>query len=229
MQFSPVPGANIVMKRILAAATITLGLMVWAHQIPTIGGRVPVVFVIFWFGSATIVAMIFAADVAELPFRNALPHDVTPRGMWRDRMRTTTLCLLPLTLVPLLELRGVGNDPAVWLLDSALLISVCTVPYFTLLARTVLGGTVLSVGAFQALWTCGASALFVFMKHAAAARGAPLAQGGNFEDFFRPEFRYLFYMLCAVMLVGYCPAMLWLGHRRFMRQEEAEAVRARAA
>ncbi len=176
------------------------------------------VFVIFWFGSATIVALIFSMEGANRLFGNTAAHDVTRRCLWRARMRTTAYCLLPLTLVPLLESRGVGNDPAVWLLDSALLISVCTVPYFTLVARTVLGGTVLSVGAFQALWTLGASALFVVMKHSANARGEPLPHGGNFEDFFRPEYRYLFYILCAVMLVGYCPALLWLGHRRFMRQ-----------
>lgn len=180
------------------------------------------VFVVFWFGSATIVALIFSMEGVKPPFGTSLGHDVTRRGLWRDRIRTTVLCLLPFTLVPLLERRGVGNDPAVWLLDSALLISVCTVPYFTLVARTVVGGTVLSVGAFQALWTLGASALFVVMKHSANARGEPLAHGGNFEDFFRPEYRYLFYVLCAVMLAGYCPALLWLGRRRFMRQKGAD-------
>jgi len=127
--------------------------------------------------------------------------------------------LLPLTLVPLLERRGVGNDPAVWLLDCALFISVCCVPYFTLVARTVVGGIALSMGAFQLLWTCGAGVFFLIMKHLENAKGGRLAQGAAFEEFFRPEYRYLFYSLCALMLLGYCPALLWLSHRRFLRQK----------
>ncbi|MEP6493315.1 MAG: hypothetical protein ABJF01_11595 [bacterium] len=206
------------MKRTVTAGLITIGLILWAHQLPTIGGRVPMVFVAFWFGSATMVALIFSTEGVNPSFGKPLPREVTRQGEWRYKMRMTAFCLLPFTLVPLLERRGVGNDPAVWLLDSALLISICTVPYFTLLARTVVGGAVLSVGAFQAAWTCGASAFFVVMKHSAAAKGEPLAQGGNFEDFFRPEYRYLFYILCTVMLLGYCPALLGLGYRRFLRQ-----------
>lgn len=209
---------NVPMKRIAMATLVTLILILWAHQLPTIGGRVPMVFVALWFGSATMVAMIFSMKDVNPSSGQSLPHPVARQWLWRHKLRMAGFCLLPLTLVPLLETRGVANDPAVWLLDSALLISLFTVPYFTLVARTFAGGAILSVGAFQALWTSGASALFVVMKHSAAARGAPLAQGGNFEDFFKPEYRYLFYILCAVMVLGYSPALLWLGHRRFLRQ-----------
>ena len=145
----------------------------------------------------------------------------------------------------MLERRGVGNYPAIWLLDSALVISFCSVPYFTLLARdggrgaaplahgggrrtlslparAVVGGVALSVGAFQTLWICGASALFRIMERSVAARGGHIARGAAFEEFFRrPEYRYLFYLLCAVMLLGYCPALFWLGHRRFVRHQTA--------
>lgn len=199
------------MKRILAAGIATVCLVLWAHRLPTIGGRVPMVFVALWFGSATMVAMVFSAEGFEA-------RDVSPQRAWRYKTRTAVLCLLPLSLVPLLELRGVGSDPVVWLLDCALFISICSVPYFTLVARTAVGGTVLSIGAFQALWTGGASVIFVIMKHLENAKGRRLPQGGNFEDFFRLEYRYLFYVLCAVMLLAYCPTLLWLGHRRFLRQ-----------
>jgi hypothetical protein len=206
------------MKKIFVAGAITVGLVLWAHQLPSIGGRVPMVFVALWFGSAAMVALAFSMRGLTPESRETQPRAAAPEHLWRYKMRMTVLCLLPLTLVPLLERRGVGNDPAVWLLDSALVISICSVPYFTLVARTVLGGTVLSIGAFQALWTIGASVNFVIMKHLESEKGRGLPQGGNFEHFFRLDYRYLFYILCAVMLLGYCPAILWLGRRRFLRQ-----------
>ena len=207
------------MKRTLVAGIVTLGLVLWAHQLPTIGGRVPMVFVALWFGSTTMVAVIFSTDGGRSPAPGPLPDDVARRDLWRRKMRVTVYSLLPLTLVPLLERRGVGNDPAVWLLDAALFISMCSVPYFTLVARTVVGGAVLSVGAFQALWIAGASAFFRIMDRSVRAKGGQIAQGAAFEEFFRrPEYRYLFYILCALMLLGYCPALYWLGRRRFLRQ-----------
>jgi hypothetical protein len=57
------------------------------------------------------------------------------------------------------------------------------------------------------------------MEHLENGKGGRLAQGAAFEEFFRPEYRYLFYILCALMLLGYCPALLWLSHRRFLRQK----------
>ena len=207
------------MKRVIVAGVVTLGLVLWAHQLSTIGGRVPMVFVALWFGSATMVASIFSMDDRDPLFPGTLTGDITPRGLWRYKMRMTAYCLLPFALVPLLERRGVGNDPAVWLLDSALFISICSVPYFTLLSRTVIGGFALSVGAFQALWICGASVIFRIMDESVRARGGHIAHGAAFEEFFkRPEYRYLFYILCALMLLGYCPALWWLGRRRFLRQ-----------
>ncbi len=206
------------MKRIIIAGLVTIGLVLWAHQLPGIGARVPMVFVALWFGSATMVALVFAMDGFNPRFPGAELRDGTRQQLWRHKIWITALYLLPLTLVPLLERHGVGDDPAVWLLDCALFISLCSVPYFTLVARSTLGGAVLSIGAFQALWTCGASIAFVIMKRLELAKGRPLPHGGTFEDFFRLDYRYLFYILCAVMLLGYCPALLWLGRRRFSRQ-----------
>lgn len=197
------------MKKFLAAGLVTVGLVLWAHQLPTIGGRVPLVFVALWFGSAIMVALVFA-DPRQQP--------------WRDKMARAMLWLSPLSLVPLLEWRGVGGDPAVWLLDCALVISVCSVPYFTLVAKTALGGAVLSIGAFQALWTCGASVMFVIMEHLERGQGRLLTREATFEAFFRLEYRYLFYILCGVMLLGYCPVLLWSGHRRFLRQQASPAA-----
>jgi hypothetical protein len=210
--------ARIKMKRIITAGIVTFGLVLWAHQLPTIGGRVPMVFVALWFGSATMVALIFSTEGSNPQFWGVQPRDVTRQHLWRYKMRMTVFSLSPLTLVPLLERHGVGNDPAVWLLDCALFISVCSVPYFTLVARTAVGGIALSVAAFQTLWTCGACAFFLIMEHLEKGKGGQLAQGAAFEEFFRPEYRYLFYILCALMLLGYCPALLWLSHRRFLRQ-----------
>ncbi|MEO8032732.1 MAG: hypothetical protein ABJC74_11395 [Gemmatimonadota bacterium] len=212
------------MKRIVTAALIAFGLILWAHQLPTIGGRVPLVFVGFWFGSTVIVALIVSIEAVNPSIGEVMRRRAERQVEWRDKMRMTALCLLPFMLVPLLERRGVGNDPAVWLQDAAPLIAICTVPFFTLVARSVVGGAVLSVGAFQVVWTCGASALFVVMKQSAAAKGKPLAQGGNCEGFFRSDYRSLFSLLCVVMLLGYCPALLRLGHRRFLRQHGTVAA-----
>jgi hypothetical protein len=231
------------MTRLIIAALATLGLVLWAHQLPTIGGRVPMVFVALWCGSAALVALIFSTEGATPRLPGATPSGLTPQELWRYKLRAAVCCLLPFSLIPLLERRGVGNDPAVWLLDAALFISLCSVPYFTLLARdggngadplaagggrealarpvrAVIGGVALSVGAFQALWICGASALFRIMERSVTAKGGHMAKGAAFEEFFRrAEYRYLFYLLCAVMLLGYCPALLWLSHRRFLRHE----------
>ncbi|HEY4320730.1 MAG TPA: hypothetical protein VGM77_06060 [Gemmatimonadales bacterium] len=205
------------LKRLLAAGVITIALVLGAHQWRTIGGRVPMVFVALWFGSATMVALVFSPDLIRAP---AVPRAVpgVAAELWRAKMTEAVCALLPLTLIPLLERHGVNNDPAVWLLDCALIISLCTVPYFTLLARSVLGGVVLSIGAFQALWTCGASALFVLMLKMEKQKTGQMPQHWTFEDFFRPGYRYLFLSLCAVMILGYCPLVLRAGRRRFNRQ-----------
>jgi hypothetical protein len=206
------------MKAIIIAAIVTLGLVLWAHQLPTIGGRVPMVFVALWFGSGTMVALTFRREEAKRPVPNAFAQDGAERTLWRQTMGIAASSLLPFTLVPLLERRSVGNDPAVWLLDAALFISLCTVPYFTLVARTVIGGFALSVGAFQALWICGASVCFRIMEQSVKAKGGQIARGAAFEEFFRrPEYRYLFYILATIMLLCYCPVLLWLGRRRFLR------------
>ena len=206
------------MKWLVTVGVVTIGLVLWAHQLPTIGGRVPMVFVALWFGSATMVALVFSTRALGPGARESHSAKGSRERLWRDTMRMTLWCLLPLTLVPLLELRGVGYDPAIWLLDCALFISICSVPYFTLVAGTVVGGAVLSIGAFQALWICGASGMFVIMEHLESGKGRPLTRAASFEAFFRLEYRYLFYILCAVMLLGYCPTLLWLGHRRFLRR-----------
>lgn len=176
------------------------------------------VFVALWFGSATMVALVFTGVETRRTTSDAVRRDGARLDLWRRTMRMAALSVLPFTLVPLLELRGVGNDPAVWLLDAALVISLCTVPYFTLVARTVIGGFALSVGAFQALWIGGASVCFVIMERSVRAQGGRIGPGAAFEEFFRrPEYRYLFYILVAIMLVGYCPALFWFGRRRFLR------------
>lgn len=202
-------------RRLLWAGLLTIAMVFGAHQWRTIGGRVPMVFVGLWFGSALIVALVFSPRLFRAEHTPG-PSRTDPRE-WQASVRLAGTALLPLALVPLLERRGVHNDLAIWLLDAALVISLLTVPYFTLLARSVLGGVVLSIGAFQALWTCGASALFVHMRALERQRTGHLPQGWTFEDFFRPEYRYLFYILVSVMVFGYCPALFYAAYRRFQR------------
>ena len=181
------------------------------------------VFVALWFGSATIVALVFSPNLLRARRVDAAITRAGEAG-WSDRIRVAGIALLPLALVPLLELAGVHNDPAVWLLDGALLIAICTVPYFTLLARSVLGGVVLSIGAFHALWTAGASGLFVLMRGLERQKTGRVPVGWTFEDFFRPEYRYLFYILTTVMVLGYCPALLYRGYCRFRRGVAAASM-----
>ena len=212
------------MIKILVANIVAYALVLWAHQSPTIGGRVPMVFVATWFGSAVIVAMVF---LMKRPVRveEVEVAEVDGHRLWRQKMRISFLGLLPLALVPLLEMRGVDYDPAVCLLDAALFISVCTVPYFTLVARTIVGGVVLSMMAFQMLWILGACILFRVMQQSLAAKGQQIGKGAAFEEFFRhADYRYLFYILCAVMALGYCPFLFWLGRRRFLRQFRPHTV-----
>jgi hypothetical protein len=68
--------ADFEMKRTIIAGIVTLGLVLWAHQLPTIGGRVPMVFVALWFGSATMVALIFSMDSGNPHVQDTLPRDV---------------------------------------------------------------------------------------------------------------------------------------------------------
>ena len=74
------------------------------------------------------------------------------------------------------------------------------------------------MGAFQLLWTCGACAFFLVMEHSVKAKGEQMEPGAAFEEFFKPEYRHLFYILCALMMFGYCPALLWLSRRRLFRE-----------
>ena len=91
------------MKRIVFVEIATIGLVLWAHQSPEIGARVPMVFVALWLGSATIVALIFSIEGFNPRFGAVQPTDAARQSLWRYKMRVTILSLLPLTLVPLLE------------------------------------------------------------------------------------------------------------------------------
>jgi hypothetical protein len=217
------PPWPVLKTRLVVAGAVTVGMVLGSHQWRTIGGRVPMVFVGLWFGSATMVALVFSPNLLRAR-RSDVDLTWAGEAAWGNKMRVAGAALLPFALVPLLEFAGVHNDPTVWLLDCALVIALCTVPYFTLLARSVLGGVVLSVGAFQALWIAGASGLFVLMQDLERQQTGHVPVGWTFEDFFRPEYRYLFYILSTVMVLGYCPALLYLGYRRFRREAAIDAA-----
>ena len=122
------PPSPVLRTRLVVAGVVTIGMVLGAHQWRTIGGRVPMVFVALWFGAATMVALVFSPNLLRARrVDGALKR--AGEASWQGRMREAGVALLPLALVPLLEFAGVHNDPAVWLLDCALLIAICTVPY----------------------------------------------------------------------------------------------------
>ena len=119
---------------IISAATIALVLA--ADRVHEIGERIPYVILSLWFGSATIAALIFSSACTRDRSGSAPPAG---SRIWAGKMRRMSWSLLPLTAVPLLEIRHSGYDPALWLIDGILIVSICSVPYFFLLARSIVG------------------------------------------------------------------------------------------
>jgi hypothetical protein len=179
--------------------------------------RVEAVFFTLWVGSAIMAGLVFSPNVPD-PGAPALTSQVaTRRRLWTRKLRLTSLGLLPLTLVPLLEVRRSGHDPILWLMDGALVITLCSVPYFTLLARGVLGGVVLSIALPSFLWFPVSWWFFSIIKRAKLEGVGTTADPTGMHAFFAPEFRHLFYVLCALILGVYCPIMMALSRRQFLR------------
>jgi len=204
--------------RILLAGAGTLGVILLANQTEEIGERIPFVFLALSAGSATMAALVFVPS-APNPAVPA-PQTTARRPLWAHKLRLTFIGLLPLAVVPLLEIRRSGYDPALWLIDGALVITLCSVPYFTLLARSVVGGVALSVAAPWLLWVPVSTAFFSIIRRSQQEGIGTTADPIGLHAFFAPEFRHLFYILCAMILGVYCPIMMVLSRRRFLRTSQ---------
>ncbi len=202
--------------QVLLAMAGTVGVILLASQTAEMGERIPFVVLALSAGSATIAALVFVPRQPD----QAMPvlRESARRRLWVHKLRLACAGLLPLTLVPLLEIRRSGYDPALWLIDGMLVITLCSVPYFTLLARSVAGGVVLSVIVPWILWTPVSTVFFSVIRRSQLEGVGTTADSIGMHAFLAPDFRHLFYILCAMILGVYCPIMLALSYRRFMRK-----------
>ena len=146
------------------------------------------------------------------------PNPATTSQTWLSTLRLIGISLLPLASVPLLELQRSGYDPALWLMNGILVVSLCSVPYFWLLARSIFGAVVLSIFTLGMLWHFAATALFTVITRKEAAKAiSTVDTSSTLHAFLAPEYRIFFYSLCAGALLVYCPLTLWLGYRQFQR------------
>jgi hypothetical protein len=211
------------MKKILLTIACTLCLVLLAYRTEQIGERIPQVLLSVWAGSATLIALIFS-DRRVARRSSALAQSaVTGSEAWGDKMRLIGVALLPLTFVPLLEIRHSGYDPALWLMNGILIVSVCSVPYFWLLARGIMGAVALNICCFSLLWHFAAWGLFMIIKRMETAKEVSTVDTSHtFHAFLAPGYRVFFYGLCGAALLVYCPVMMWLGYRRFLTDQSAQ-------
>jgi hypothetical protein len=216
------------MKATSITAVSTLGLVLLAGQVQEIGERIPYVLLSAWLGSAMLAALIFSSGCV-VPHSSATAQNVDARQrMWTYKMRAIGVSLLPLAFVPLLELRRSGYDPALWLMNGVLIFSICSVPYYWLLARSITGAVVLSVVSLSLLWHFSAWAFFLVIRHMESAKAASTVDtSATLHAFLAPEYRCFFYCLCGMALLAYCPVMMWLGYRRFLTDRTARLAPAR--
>lgn len=201
-------------SRILVALVATFALVLLASRMEQIGERIPATFLAVWFGSALIVALVFLPspvdDGGEVP-------DLNRRELWFANMRVVMIAVLPLAVVPIFELRRSGWDPMIWLMEAALVISLCSAPFFAQLTQTVVGTVALTWGGLTLLWLPTAVMLFRWIERAEKAKPSSNVDTANtLHAFFVPEYRYLFYGLSAAVIFVYCPVMMGIGYRKFV-------------
>lgn len=214
------------MNTIAVILVATFGLVLLAHRVPEIGERIPMVLLSVWAGSATIAALIFSDPRIGPRSRPSSQYDLTGSRLWNYKLRLVSACLLPLIFVPLFEIRHSGFDPALWLMNGILVVSICSTPYFWLLARNIIGAVVLGIISLSLLWHFSAWALFTIIKRMEAAKAiSTVDTNSTLHAFLAPEYRFLFYCLCGMALLIYCPLMLWLGYRRFLTDWDAKIGR----
>ncbi len=210
------------MKMIVVALVCTIGLAFLADRVQEIGERIPFVLLSMWAGSATITALIFSAGLGPQSLASAQVTTTGPQS-WTYKMCLIGASLLPLVFVPLLELRHSGHDSALWLMNGILIVSFCSVPFFWLLARSIIGAVVLSMCSLSLLWHFSAWALFTIIQRMEAAKTVSTVDTANtFHAFLAPEYRIFFYLLCGAALLVYCPLTMWIGYRRFLAERSAQ-------
>ncbi len=211
------------MKAYTAVLVGTIGLALLADQVREIGERIPYVLLSMWVGSATIAALIFSADLEP---RSPAPERmvVADWQKWVCTMRRISVGVVPLALVPLLECRRAGFDPALLLMNGVLVVSLCSVPFWWLLARSIAGAVVLSIGALGLLWHFSAWALFeIIVRMEAAKEVSTVSTTSTLHAFLAPEYRSLFYLLCGTALLVYCPVTMWAGYRRSLADRTVQS------
>ena len=209
--------ARIPMKTTAVALVSTVGLILLADRVQEIGERIPFVLFSMWAGSATIAALIFSNGLGPRASATAMGNLVDPQRVWTCKMRRIGASLLPLAWVPLLEIRRSGYDPALWLMNGILIVSLCSVPYWWLLARSIIGAVVLSICSLSLLWHFSAWGLFLIIKRTEGAKEVSTVDTTNtLHAFLAPEYRMLFYLLCGTALLVYCSLIMWIGYRRFL-------------
>jgi len=213
------------MKKILLTIACTICLVLLADRTEQIGERIPQVLLSVWAGSATLIALIFSDRPIARRSSALAQSGVTGSEAWGDKMRLIGVALLPLTFVPLLEIRHSGYDPALWLMNGILIVSVCSGPYFWLLARGIIGAVALNICCFSLLWHFAAWGLFMIIKRMETAKEVSTVDTSNtFHAFLAPEYRVFFYGLCGAALLVYCPVMMSLGYRRFLTDQSAQGA-----
>jgi hypothetical protein len=208
---------HIPMKAIVVALVSTIGLVFLADRVQEIGERIPMVLLSMWAGSATIAASIFSARGLG-PYSSACAQvTLTDSQLWTCKMRLTGTSLLPLAWMPLVEIRHSGYDPALWLMNGILIVSLCGVPYWLSFARSIIGAVVLSICSLSLLWHFSAWALFtIIIRMEAVKNVSTVDTSRTLHAFLAPEYRIFFYCLCGMALLIYCPVMMWIGYRRFL-------------
>ncbi|MCO6454969.1 MAG: hypothetical protein J5I93_06690, partial [Pirellulaceae bacterium] len=198
------------MKTIIAIIVATFGLALLADQVQEIGVRIPYILLLMWTGSAIIAALIFSEGLRPHYSASTQATEIDSQT-WAYKMRRIGMGVLPLALVPLLEFRRTGHDPALLLMHGVLIVSICSVPVWWLLARSIIGAVVLSICSLSLLWHFSAWALFEHIVRLEAAKEVSTVDTTRtFHAFLAPEYRIFFYLLCGTALLVYCPVMMWI-------------------
>jgi len=212
------------MKATVAVLVSTIGLVLLADRVHEIGERIPFVLLAMWSGSAAIAALVFLEALRPGP-AGVAPGSIICSSSWAYKMRRIGVSLLPLAFVPLLEIWHSGYDPALLLMNGVLVVSLCSVPFWWLLARSLIGAVVLSICSLSLLWHASAWGLFTrIVRTEAAKEVSSVDTSSTLHAFLAPEYRVLFYSLCGGALLLYCPLMLWLGYRQFLSCQSTQEV-----
>ena len=185
-------------RLLLPAWVLTAALMIVALLLPNGGKGWAAIIAVF--GCLVVAATIFGAEFGQGTISQLLTQPIDRRRIWREKMLVMAAALGSLILLLLtIEARA-------WPVAVVAACAFCTIPYFTLVGRSTIGGIILSIpipgiifvlGALLALWLLRPSVLNQERLHF--------------------WFRAYFYIL----LPAYCALIFYLGYRRFLTFEIA--------